>query len=152
MRATTNRWTTLTRSWTRSGFERRHFSFGTQKDGTIVELKDGDKTWYDYYPEAFGTKWEPYESCLDEQEGCLTYSFQSAWSPPVAFVRKLQEHNPHLVITLRFEEGGMAFMGEVTADGVVNDAEYPDFPDDDAENYDELLEAHQEVRGDYLYG
>lgn len=134
------------------GCEVSYFSYGTRDDGTIVELNGEETTWYDHFTDTFGTKWEPYDTSLEGEDDCLTYYFQSAWSPPIGFVHKLQIAYPELSISLRFEEGGMVFMGEVTPGGNVEDEEYPLFPDEDAENYDELAETHQEALTEYLYG
>lgn len=42
----------------------------------------------------------------------LVYTFDSAWSPPIAFVEKAAELFPLLDFHMEFEERGMGFAGE----------------------------------------
>ena len=109
-------------------------------------------TWYDWRIDTFGTKWEPYDSSLGETESCLLYHFQSAWSPPVAFVQKLIVRYPELRFNLRFKESGVGFMGEVTETSAILDADLPDYPDGDDPEYDRLVERYYEAITDYLEG
>lgn len=135
------------------GYEVEFLRFGTTAEGEIIDLDaDPRPTWYDWRIDTFGTKWEPYDSSLDETEGCLLYRFQSAWSPPVAFVQKLIVRYPELRFNLRFEESGVGFMGEVTETGAVLDADLPDYPDGDDPEYDRLVERYYEAITDYLEG
>lgn len=135
------------------GYEVKFLRFGTTAEGEIIDLDaDPRPTWYDWRIDAFGTKWEPYDSSLAETEGCLLYRFQSAWSPPVAFVQKLIVRYPDLRLNLRFEESGVGFMGEVTETGAVLDADLPNYPEGDDPEYDCLVEQYYEAIADYLEG
>lgn len=135
------------------GYEVKFLRFGTTAEGEIIDLDaDPRPTWYDWHIDAFGTKWEPYDSSLEETEGYLLYRFQSAWSPPVAFVQKLIVRFPKLWFNLRFEASGVGFMGEVTETGAVLEADMPGYPDGDDPEYDRLIEQYHEAIADYLEG
>ncbi len=135
------------------GYEVKFLRFGTTTEGEIIDLDaDPRPTWYDWRVAAFGTKWEPYGSSLEETECCLLYRFQSAWSPPVAFIQKLIVRFPKLWFNLRFEESGVGFLGEVTETGAVLEAEMPDYPDGDDPEYDRLVEQYYEAIANYLEG
>ncbi len=53
---------------------------------------------------------------------------------------------------LRFEESGVGFLGEVTENGAVLEAEMPDYPDGDDPEYDRLVEQYYEAIANYLEG
>ena len=63
------------------------------------------------------------EATLDmEDEDYLEYSFDSAWSPPIDWLRKVAGDYPKLSFKLRYIEEGIGFMGVATArDGKVVD-------------------------------
>ena len=135
------------------GYEVKFLRFGTTAEGEIIDLDAEPRpTWYDWRIDTFGTKWEPYDSSLDEAGGYLFYHFQSAWSPPIAFVQKLIVRYPELRFNLRFEESGVGFIGEVTETGTVLDADLPDYPAGDDPEYDRLVERYYEAIADFLGG
>jgi hypothetical protein len=69
----------------------------------------GTDNWYDWNIQAYGTKWDfsADEEELDISETCLEASFDTAWSPPIAFLERLQARFPDIDISLLYElEGG----------------------------------------------
>jgi hypothetical protein len=56
---------------------------------------------------------------VDEWEGHLTYTFDTAWVPPVAFLTKLGPLWPTLIFLLDYEEMGMGFKGIAKVKGEV---------------------------------
>jgi hypothetical protein len=71
----------------------------------------GYGNWYDYCVNEWGTKWdvgaEGYE--VEIEDGRLTMSFDSAWSPPVAAYEKLTELG--FEVRAYYYESGMCFAG-----------------------------------------
>ena len=72
--------------------------------------------WYHWCIAHWGTKWDV-EATLDEIEpDCLEYHFDSAWSPPVEWLKKVAQDFPKLRFRLKYDEPGMGFFGVATAD------------------------------------
>ena len=71
----------------------------------------GYKTWYDYCVNEWGTKWDisPYEPVTLGEDGRLTMSFDSAWSPPTQAYEKLTELG--FSVRAYYYESGMGFCG-----------------------------------------
>uniref|UniRef100_A0A7S2TFS4 YubB ferredoxin-like domain-containing protein n=1 Tax=Lotharella oceanica TaxID=641309 RepID=A0A7S2TFS4_9EUKA len=62
--------------------------------------------------ENWGTKWSAREVIVDKSEACqMIYSFLTAWSPPIPWLKKVIEKYPTLNFELEFEEPGMDFGG-----------------------------------------
>jgi len=71
-----------------------------------------DQTGYHWERANWGCKWGACQAQLvDEWEGMLIYSFDTAWSPPVPFLEKLAPKWPTLTFLLDYEETGMGFKG-----------------------------------------
>lgn len=51
---------------------------------------------------------------LDEDEDLVVYRFDTAWSPPLAFVEQVSKAWPGLEFELEFEEPAMGFKGQAT--------------------------------------
>jgi len=80
--------------------------------------KDGfNSGGYEWCIENWGTKWgfcrvqEPELQSYGDDEGTLTYHFDTAWSPPLPLVKKMGELFPDLIFDLRYFEGLMQFNG-----------------------------------------
>ena len=52
----------------------------------------------------WGTKWDAHNVQLDEGEDDLTYTFATAWSPPLEWAVAASAQHPDIQLTLRFEE------------------------------------------------
>jgi hypothetical protein len=77
-----------------------------------------DKAGYDWERNNWDCKWGAYSAELaDEWEGHLTYLFDTAWSPPLAFLEKLAPQWPTLTFLLDYEEMGMGFKGICKVEG-----------------------------------
>jgi hypothetical protein len=74
-------------------------------------IKDYGKFGYHWCIKNWGTKWGCYETELEERDGELFYTFQSAWSPIVPVVKKMAQVFPKLTFDYRYYEGGMGFHG-----------------------------------------
>ena len=68
---------------------------------------------YNWCITNWGTKWDlSSDTSIDEDtDSILDISFDTAWSPPVAWLEKVAKDYPQLKFELKFEEGGMAFAG-----------------------------------------
>jgi hypothetical protein len=78
--------------------------------------KYGATHWHDWCIAHWGTKWDV-EATLDEIfPDYLEYRFDSAWSPPVEFLKKVAQDFPRLRFVLKYDEPGMGFMGMAIAE------------------------------------
>lgn len=72
--------------------------------------KYGYADWYDWNCANWGTKWEVCEAYCDlREENLLTASYDTAWSPPIAFYNTLKELG--FIVRAFYYEPGMAFCG-----------------------------------------
>ena len=66
--------------------------------------------WYDWNCGNWGTKWEVCEPCVARvSDKALSASYDTAWSPPLAFYEKMAELG--FVVRAYYYEPGMAFCG-----------------------------------------
>lgn len=81
-----------------------------QNDKNIAET--GYASWYDFCVSEWGSKWdcEPYANEITEDGLVLECSFDTAWSPPIAFYEKMQELG--FEIQAYYYEPGMGFVGK----------------------------------------
>jgi hypothetical protein len=67
---------------------------------------------YNWEKENWGCKWGAEgPTIVDEWEGHLEYEFDTAWSPPIEFLKKVAVQWLALVFVLEYEEPGMAYKG-----------------------------------------
>lgn len=85
--------------------------------------KYGYPTWYEWSIANWGTKWDACEVELyGEDSDCLEYSFETAWSPPVAWLEETAKQYPELEFRMKYEEEGMDYFGVAKAyEGVTED-------------------------------
>lgn len=74
---------------------------------------------YDWCVDHWGTKWDVDDfveevTTVDEVEEHTLYSFQSAWSPPIEWLKQVGLKFPTLRFSLDFYEGGCWFAGTCT--------------------------------------
>ncbi len=87
--------------------------------GTNPEISEQEyeRNWYDQNISRFGTKWD-ISYVIDDMiinDESITYSFESAWSPPVEFCRHLSKIY-NVQCTLYYSEPGCGFAGQFTCD------------------------------------
>ena len=71
-----------------------------------------DDAGYDWEKEHWGCKWGAcHTELVDEWDGHLVYTFDTAWAPPLPFLRNLGPCWPALRFILTYEEPGMGFQG-----------------------------------------
>lgn len=79
--------------------------------------KFGSSNWYDFQTTNWGTKWDANEVCMAvESENGIRLSFDTAWSPPIAFYEKLSRDYPELNISASYYESGCDFCGTFESD------------------------------------
>jgi len=89
---------------------KEEFSF----EGT---LPCGDREdWYNWSCENWGTKWDACDSHVNESEPqCFSVGFDTAWSPPIAWIQNIMDKYPNLEFSLEYDEPGMCFGGHLIA-------------------------------------
>lgn len=87
-----------------------------EKQVDILLEKYGYADWYSFCINEWGTKWDFGDSAgiNDVQENEIVLYFDSAWSPPIAMMEKLEAMG--FEVDLMYNEPGMAFCGRY-ADG-----------------------------------
>ena len=86
--------------------------------GEKERKKYGNKNWYDWCIENWGTKWSPTGVHLDPTEGdeLLEYRFNTAWGPPKGIYDHLHKEFPSLSISWFYNEPGVEFAGYLNTD------------------------------------
>jgi hypothetical protein len=89
----------------------------------LNQVTHGYGNWYDYCVNEWGTKWDVGgdDGVLNDIEGGIIVSFDSAWAPPTNAYEKLLEQG--FKILAMYYEPGMAFAG-VWEDGIDDYYEY----------------------------
>lgn len=106
---------TIHKSWTWDDLpdgKRKDRPF-TDEEQAEVEAT-GFTSWYDWSIENWGTKWDVNPNEVDQlgdQEDYLELHFNTAWSPPVPWVKALREAFPDAEITAFYDEPGMQAAG-----------------------------------------
>lgn len=103
---------------------------------------EGDQDWYHWRVENWGTKWEICEPYIEDDDATeITFSFQTAWAPPVEAFRTWAQQQGDVDFTLQYFEPGCAFAGTATYQDDLFDDEYVS-GDSDPDGY--RLAAEQE--------
>jgi hypothetical protein len=74
----------------------------------------GFTSWYDWSIENWGTKWDVNPDGVDQlgaQDDYLDLHFNTAWSPPMPWVKALREAFPDATITAFYDEPGVQAAG-----------------------------------------
>jgi hypothetical protein len=73
---------------------------------------------YDWECANWGSKWGACHAELVDDNGSeLFYGFDSAWAPPIPFLKAVGKLWPNLMFLLEYEEPGMGFKGLAKAHG-----------------------------------
>ncbi|MDA2919714.1 hypothetical protein MYX76_09530 [Desulfobacterota bacterium AH_259_B03_O07] len=95
----------------------------TKKMSKEFFKKFGADNWYDWNTKNWGTKWNARGAKLiDEWGDGAEYTFDTAWSSPLAWLEKVSLLYPNTDFLLKYEGEGMEFIGVAKAnDGKVWD-------------------------------
>jgi succinate dehydrogenase flavin-adding protein (antitoxin of CptAB toxin-antitoxin module) len=78
----------------------------------------GDQDWYGWRVENWGSKWDISSVYVDDvEDDTVSFSFSSAWSPPIEAFKTWAERDGRVTFHLEFWESGVAFAGEAGFDG-----------------------------------
>ena len=87
----------------------------SDKEIKQLEEKYGSDNWYDWCNGNWGTKWDACESYIANNDiNFFSVSFDTAWAPPINWLKNIVKDYPGLNFELRYEEPGMAFGGTFT--------------------------------------
>ena len=101
--------------------EELNITKGTQtqdeKEQAILNLANhGYTDWYEWHCGEWGTKWDAYDLVIQNNDtGFFCVSFDTAWSPPDAWIKNIIQDFPDLQFVLEYSEEGMGFGGRLTA-------------------------------------
>lgn len=124
--------------------------------------EDQKENWYEWRIQNWGTKWKGDVYFVEHaQPDALTINFNSAWSPPEAWVEKASRHYPDLHFYLLYEEAGMNFAGYFQAEngetaGECSELEYVDEDTGEKVTYDSkegkyILESGKVIEDEDYY-
>ena len=89
----------------------------SEEQGLLVWMRpmpeDQRDNWYDWCCRNWGTKWDiahPFVSD-DTEEDSITFSFDTAWGPPIEAFRSWSERDGRVTYRLSYIETGMQFVG-----------------------------------------
>ena len=85
-----------------------HAQVPMPKKHIVSNAKDkSNNDWYSWANKHWGTKWDCYEVELMHEKNYTCYSFDTAWSPPTEWIKKVSRKFPHLKFNVEWaEEGG----------------------------------------------
>lgn len=88
--------------------------------------EDQEANWYDWCVTNWGTKWDATETFVgdDTEEDSVTFSFDTAWAPPIEAFRHWAERDGRVTYRLTYIEPGMGFVGWDSYDGDYFDEDY----------------------------
>jgi hypothetical protein len=115
------------------------------KERAECEAK-GIPTWYEWQSTNWGTKWDACEARVKSTKLRVNIWFDTAWAPPLAWLKSCAAKFPNLDFEMGYCECGMSFYGVVTATkGEVSDDGGHNIPDgcmDDNGNPKGVLKKH----------
>ena len=79
--------------------------------------KSQEKNWYNWCIKNWGTKWDIEAGLGGADANELFYAFDSAWSPPTEWLKKVAKKYPKLKFSLKYDEEGVGIMGVAIAEG-----------------------------------
>ena len=89
---------------------------------------DQRDNWYDWCVSNWDTKWDISQAFVldDTEEDSITFSFDTAWGPPIAAFRHWAGQDGRATYRLTYIETGMAFVGWHSYDGEYFDEDFAD--------------------------
>jgi hypothetical protein len=105
----------------------------------FIPIREGEDPFKEKRVALWGTDRQPFDPSItqgdedDDDWKRVRYDFDTAWSPPLAFVKTVGKMYPTLIISLMYCEMGMQFRGELVVsgdkvvheiDGVIRDLDY----------------------------
>lgn len=97
-----------------------------EKNSAELKRKYGADNWYGFDISQYGTKWDAYsvQELRRNDDGSITYCFDTAWSPPSTWLDKTAKMFPSLTFTDAWkDEGGGAVLITICVDEEIDDYE-----------------------------
>ena len=94
----------------------------------LVPMPESESDWYGWNLTNWGTKWDTGVNIIDQSDTEIVLSFDTAWSPPIAFYMELEQMGYE--VEAYYYEPGMAFAGYFN-DGNDNYYDYGGLSSDD---------------------
>lgn len=123
--------------------------------------EDQKENWYDWRCQNWGTKWTGDVYHVDMDTDTLTINFNTAWSPPEAWIEQASRHYPDLHFYMLYEEPGFNYAGYFQAEngetaGECSELEYVDEETGEKVGYDSkegkyVLESGKIIEDDDYY-
>ena len=104
--------------------DENEYCFNFQKVIPMDEKLLEGVEWYHWRTQNWGTKWDGYDGRFNCDD-FSSFTFDTAWSPPLPIIKKLAELTGETFI-LEYIEYGMFFCGKYTASPEEYDSEYYD--------------------------
>lgn len=108
----------------------------------------GTLNWYGWSCKFWGTKWNCYDVSIEQEEGCVVYRFDTAWSSPNPVIKVLAASYPNLVIEHTYidedSHGRNHGINCYAHGGLVSEES---FDGDKAEPDGQLAKIFQEIKG-----
>jgi len=82
-------------------------------DGTTAPSEEPN--WYDWCVENWGTKWDVDVNIEDMDKESAWMTFNTAWGPPVPWLKHIAKRFPKVRFQLKYQEDSMCFFGVATA-------------------------------------
>ena len=87
-----------------------------KEQAMLNEAKYGYTYWYDWRCDQWGTKWDACEPNINHNDiDYFAVSFETAWSPPIAWIENIMKDFPDLHFVLEYDEEGMCYGGRLSA-------------------------------------
>lgn len=143
--------------------------YNSKSDNTS---SDGLLDWYEWRVDNWGTKWNAYDINVNKNEEELYYQFNTAWSHPLEWYKKVFKMFPELDINIVYIDEGFNFFGRATVQNgeysIDFEYDYSSIPDflhdqknielesvDSMEYYENLVEDYNlseyDIYADLLY-
>ncbi len=127
------------------------------KEGLVVLFsfhqnvpRPSNTNWYTWNIENWGTKWDATNvSVASETPTKFLVQFDTAWSPPLSWLKTVSKKYPTMKFKLAYCESGMEFYGVVTRHdiyGEVHTSEYEFLKDDEIYDDDDTVEINVKGR------
>jgi len=94
----------------------------------FVPMPESESDWYGWNVTNWGAKWDTGVNIVDQSDTEIVLSFDTAWSPPIAFYMALEEMGYE--VEVYYYEPGMGFAG-IYRDGNDDYYEYAGFTSDE---------------------
>ena len=116
-----------------------------QGDLTLQDRQSNPNNWYDWNITNLGTKWNVGDAYYTKNENEIIYEFDTAWSPPISWLKQTAHKYPNLIFKMKYCEISIGFAGEIVLHGsvIVKHEEWD--PNEEWNYYEENKEVIDEL-------